>query len=152
MVFTQCTSENAYGVSESHRLWSHGILWDEISWTSASAGTVLGMHNFGYQHGWSGTESVAWNISAPGKILRCQEPPLGQHYAIGCEADIRKGIYPRGFVEGTGETIGIPSLYEAQLAERLKINYCYIHAILSSSLIRSHTPKTSLVSSPHIIL
>ncbi len=119
VVFTQCTSENAYGSSESHRLWGQGVLWDNISWTSASAGTVLGMHNFGYQHGWSGTESVAWNISAPGKILRCQKPPLGQHYAIGCDADIRKGIYPRGFVEGTGETIGIPSLYEAQLAERL---------------------------------
>lgn len=122
VVFTQSESRNAYSTSENHRRWGSGFLWDAIEWTAASTNTVLALYNrgnAGTSHGWTGTGLVAWNITAPGKNLVCSEPPLGQNYAIGCTANVVGGNYPRGFVEGTGQTPSIPSLYEAQLAERL---------------------------------
>lgn len=122
IVFTQSESRFAYSTSENHRRWGSGFLWDDIEWNSASTNTVLALYNrgdAGTSHGWTGTGLVAWNIRAPGNTIVCSEPPIGQNYAIGCDATITGGNYPRGFVEGTGQSPSIPSLYEAQLAERL---------------------------------
>ncbi|VGO23556.1 discoidin domain-containing protein [Pontiella sulfatireligans] len=120
-VFSGCESRNAYASSENHRRWGSGFLWDDIVWSDASTDMVLGMYNRGNEgtsHGWTGTGLVAWNLAAAGKSIACQEPPVGQNYAIGCNATITRGSYPYGFVEGTGGGMSIPSLYDAQLAER----------------------------------
>jgi hypothetical protein len=120
-VFSGCESRNAYASSENHRRWGSGFLWDDIAWNNAVADMVLAMYNrgdAGTSHGWTGTGLVAWNIEASGKSIMCSEPPIGQNYAIGCNANITRGSYPYGFVEGNGGVMAIPSLYDAQLAER----------------------------------
>jgi len=125
IVFTNCSSVDEYTASESHRRWGEGLLWDNSSFNSTRCKRVLGLYNrgdYGTGHGWTGTQQVAWNISAPNNQIVIQKPPIGQNYAIGCSATVdNKGPFlnPIGYVEGTGEKLEIPSLYEAQLTERL---------------------------------
>lgn len=125
MVFTGCSSEQAHTASEGHRRWGSGFLWDNTSFNSTNTFRVLGLYNrgdYGTGHGWTGTNQVAWNISAPKNQIVIQKPPIGQNYAIACNATVdNKGPYSQavGYIEGTGETSEITSLYEAQLAERL---------------------------------
>jgi len=122
IVFTQCESRRTLSSSENHRRWGSAFLWDNINWNDPNCGTVLAIYNRGNSgtaHGWTGTGFVAWNCNASGKTIVCSEPPIGQNYAVGCRANMTHGGYPFGGVEGTGETMAIPSLYEAQLAERL---------------------------------
>jgi predicted outer membrane repeat protein len=126
IVFTNCSSTGDYTSSESHRRWGQGMLFDNISWRNTRAGFVLGLHNrgdYGTGHGWTLTNGVAWNIDteARNKIV-VQKPPIGQNYAIGCKAGYVNGngpfLKPVGYIEGTGKTLKIPSLYAAQLNDR----------------------------------
>ncbi|MCF8380395.1 MAG: DNRLRE domain-containing protein [Bacteroidales bacterium] len=125
MVFTGCSSEQAHTASEGHRRWGSGFLWDNTSFHSTNTDRVLGLYNrgdYGTGHGWTGTNQVAWNIYAPNNQIVIQKPPIGQNYAIACDATVdNNGPYsqPAGYIEGTGEISEITSLYEAQLAERL---------------------------------
>lgn len=125
IVFTDCSSTGDYTRSESHRRWGQGMLWDNISWSATNSYGVLGLHNrgnYGTGHGWSITNGVAWNIDAPNNHIVVQKPPIGQNYAIGCDATVDNNgpfAQPGGYIEGTGENMEIQSLYEAQLSERL---------------------------------
>jgi len=124
-VFTQCTSTYDYASSESHRRWGAAILWDNITFSSTNTYLVLGLYNrgsWGTGHGWTGTNFVAWNVSAPNDQIVVQKPPIGQNYGIGCNATVNNQgpwVHPVGYIEGTGQDMLITSLYEAQLAERL---------------------------------
>jgi predicted outer membrane repeat protein len=125
IVFTNCSSTGDYTSSESHRRWGQGMLFDNISWRNTNAYFVLGLHNrgsYGTGHGWTLTNGVAWNIDAPANLISVQKPPIGQNYAIGCNANevSARGPFlkPVGYIEGTGETLKIPSLYAAQLEDR----------------------------------
>ena len=124
IVFSNCSSSGDYTRSESHRRWGQGILWDNISWTNTNVTGILGLHNrgsYGTGHGWTVTNGVAWNISAPSNQIAIQKPPIGQNYAIGCNATVN-GLgpfnHPEGFIEGTGENLLIQSLYTAQFEDR----------------------------------
>ena len=124
IVFTNCSSSGDYTRSESHRRWGQGILWDNISWTNTNATGILGLHNrgsYGTGHGWTLTNGVAWNISAPSNQIAIQKPPIGQNYAIGCDATVNGEApfrHPVGYIEGTGENLRIQSLYTAQFEDR----------------------------------
>ena len=124
IVFTNCSSSGDYTRSESHRRWSQGVLWDNISWTNTNATGILGLHNrgsYGTGHGWTLTNGVAWNISAPSNQIAIQKPPIGQNYAIGCDATVNGEApfrHPVGYIEGTGENLRIQSLYTAQFEDR----------------------------------
>ena len=124
IVFTNCSSSGDYTRSESHRRWGQGILWDNISWTNTNTTGILGLHNrgsYGTGHGWTLTNGVAWNISAPSNQISIQKPPIGQNYAIGCNATVNGAgpfTHPAGYIEGTGENLSIQSLYLAQLEDR----------------------------------
>jgi hypothetical protein len=125
IVFTNCSSVDEYTASESHRRWGEGLLWDNSSFNSSRCERVLGLYNrgdYGTGHGWTGTNQVAWNISAPDNQIVIQKPPIGQNYAVACNATVdNKGPFPNpvGYIEGTGENIALKSLYQAQLSERL---------------------------------
>ncbi|MDG2357505.1 MAG: fibronectin type III domain-containing protein, partial [Polaribacter sp.] len=125
IVFTNCSSSGDYTRSESHRRWGQGILWDNISWTNTNTTGILGLHNrgsYGTGHGWSLTNGVAWNISAPFNQIAIQKPPIGQNYAIGCNATVNGDgpfSHPVGYIEGTGENLRIQSLYTAQFDDRI---------------------------------
>ncbi len=125
IVFTNCSSTGDYTSSENHRRWAQGMLFDNISWRNTRAGFILGLHNrgsYGTGHGWTLTNGVAWNIDAPANKIVVQKPPIGQNYAIGCIAAYVNAngpfLKPVGFIEGTGKTLKIPSLYVAQLNDR----------------------------------
>ena len=124
IVFTNCSSSGDYTRSESHRRWGQGILWDNITWTNTNATGILGLHNrgsYGTGHGWTVTNGVAWNINAPSNQISIQKPPIGQNYAIGCNATVNGDgpfSHPAGYIEGTGENLSIQSLYLAQLEDR----------------------------------
>ena len=124
IVFTNCSSSGDYTRSESHRRWGQGILWDNITWTNTNATGILGLHNrgsYGTGHGWTVTNGVAWNINAPSNQIAIQKPPIGQNYAIGCNATVNGDgpfSHPVGYIEGTGENLSIQSLYTAQFEDR----------------------------------
>jgi len=125
IVFTACSSVDEHTASESHRRWGEALLWDNTSMNSNNTYRVLGLYNrgdWGTGHGWTGTHQVAWNISAPDNQIVIQKPPIGQNYAVGCDATVdNNGPYshPAGYIEGTGEELLIQSLYDAQFSERL---------------------------------
>jgi hypothetical protein len=125
IVFTNCSSSGDYTRSESHRRWGQGILWDNITWTNTNTtGGILGLHNrgsYGTGHGWTLTNGMAWNIKAPLNQISIQKPPIGQNYAIGCNATVNGDgpfNHPAGYIEGTGESLLIQSLYSAQFEDR----------------------------------
>jgi len=125
VVFTNSSSTKDYTRSESHRRWGQGMLWDNISWRDTNSYGVLGLYNrgsYGTGHGWTLTNGVAWNIDAPTKQIIIQKPPIGQNYAIGCNATVNgEGPFdkPEGYIEGTGENLRIQSLYSEQLEDRI---------------------------------
>ena len=125
IVFTNCSSSGDYTRSESHRRWGQGILWDNITWTNTNTTGILGLHNrgsYGTGHGWTVTNGVAWNINAPSNQIAIQKPPIGQNYAIGCNATVNGDApfdHPVGYIEGTGENLRIQSLYTAQFEDRI---------------------------------
>jgi hypothetical protein len=119
------------GISESHRLWAQGILFD--NWTesnengNAVGGFKIGMYlrrDLGSGHGWGGSNSVFWNCNVAEGGIYLDKPPTGQNYAIGCTAQairryVNTSAYTTGYVENRNTPGLYPqSLYEAQLADR----------------------------------
>jgi hypothetical protein len=126
IVFTQCSASGSYVASENHRRWGSAVLWDKITFNNPDStltySLALGHNrgNYGASHGWTGSGMVGWNVIA--KKIVVQQGPNGQNYAIGCKGLVTNDgpwDFPIGFVEGTGQTPSIISLYEAQLAERM---------------------------------
>jgi hypothetical protein len=129
IVFTNCISEGSYNSSEGHRLWSQGMLYDsfiDVNTKVSPSSYVLGLYNrgdYGSGHGWAAVHSVAWNCTTGASRIIIQKPPTAQNYAIGCVGVVTgAGPFnqPQGYIEGTNTSgLNPPSLYKAQLAERL---------------------------------
>ncbi|BCI62992.1 MULTISPECIES: hypothetical protein [Bacteroidales] len=134
IVFLNCISDRAVDVSESHRKWSQGLLYDNYREQNLSRNFVLGLYNrvdMGTGHGWSAVQSVLWNCDVTARgVIGLQKPPTSQNYAIGCKAGDITGRplvtseyvsdFLLGFVESKNMPIeSIPSLYLAQLNDRL---------------------------------
>jgi len=132
-VFLRCTSDGINSVSEGHRQWTQGMLYDNHRETNMKRDFVLGLYNrvnMGTGHGWAAVQSFLWNcdVDATYGKIGLQQPPTGQNYAIGCFAKTITGNpvnvtnFTRGYVEGQNKSGLMPqSLYEAQLAYRKKI-------------------------------
>lgn len=130
-VFLRCISDATNSVSEGHRQWTQGMLYDNHKEINMKRDFVLGLYNrvdMGTGHGWAAANSVLWNCDVNqlyGKI-GLQKPPTSQNYAIGCMAKTITGQpvlasnFTRGYVEGQNQPGLTPeSLYEAQLAARM---------------------------------
>ena len=124
IVFMNSTADINHTASESHRMWSQGMLFENIKFTDNRKGTALALYNrgsFGVGHGWSAVHSVAWNCRVLKGRIVIQKPPGGQNYAI-CSGDTVNSrgpfVQPEGYIEGTGKTPLISSLFDAQLKER----------------------------------
>jgi len=133
-VFLRCTSDAINCASEGHRHWTQGMLYDNLTEINLKQNLVLGLYNrvdMGTGHGWAAVHSVLWNCnvdSTYGKIA-LQQPPTAQNYAIGCFArlitgnPVRSSNFALGYVEGQNKPGLTPvSLYEAQLAARIRLN------------------------------
>ncbi|MCX6309332.1 MAG: DUF6383 domain-containing protein [Bacteroidia bacterium] len=121
-VFYNCTSTLQHADSGPHHRWSTGILFDNI--TTNAALNVQDRADSGSGHGWAGSQIMFWNCVASRIVL---QDPASTHcnWAIGCIGNItNKGDWttrPSGIIQSKGFKIAtIPSLYRAQLNERLK--------------------------------
>ena len=105
-----------------HHRWSTGILIDNV--TSDGQIRVQDRADSGSGHGWSGAQIMFWNCTCPDFVV--QDPPSYHcNWAIGCVGPITNigqwTTNPLGLVESKGtKIVAIPSLFKAQLAERLK--------------------------------
>ncbi len=126
-VFLHCVSSGINNVSEGHRQWTSGMLFDNHTETNLKREYVLGLYNrgdYGTGHGWSAVNSVLWNcdVTSSGSIY-LQKPPTAQNYAIGCTAKRITHTSPfsgaAGYIEGLNQAQLQPaSLYLAQLEDR----------------------------------
>jgi len=129
-VFLNCVSDAANSVSEGHRHWTQGMLYDGHKEVNLKRSFTLGLYNrvdMGTGHGWAAVQSVLWNCDVTGAgIIGLQKPPTSQNYAIGCTAKsitgkpVNNSDFPVGYVElQNSPVVQIPSLYLAQLNDRL---------------------------------
>nr|WP_315148618.1 T9SS type A sorting domain-containing protein [uncultured Flavobacterium sp.] len=105
-----------------HHRWSTGILFDNIVGNGSQ--DVQNRLDSGSGHGWSGGQIMFWNCTA-GKMI-VQDPPGDQrNWAIGCKSPEVTNVGDwttelLGTIESKGTFIAaIPSLFQAQLSERL---------------------------------
>lgn len=121
-VFLDCVAEQAHSDSGPHHRWAMGTLYDNVV---AKELNVQWRGRSGTGHGWAGANTVFWNSQA--KRIDCQQPPTAYNFAIGCFGEVRGN----GHLESIGMPVDPPSLYAAQLAERLDQN----------TTTRSHPPR-----------
>ncbi|MEI7675971.1 MAG: T9SS type A sorting domain-containing protein [Bacteroidales bacterium] len=121
-VFYNSTATLEHADIGPHHRWSTGILFDNISTDGQIR--VQDRADSGSGHGWSGAQIMFWNCTSPDFVV--QDPPSFHcNWAIGCVGPITNvgqwETNPLGIVESKGtKIIAIPSLFKAQLAERLK--------------------------------
>jgi hypothetical protein len=108
-----------------HHRWATGILFDNI--TGDGKLRVQDRNISGSGHGWAGAQIMFWNCTVNEIVI---QDPQSYHcnWAIGCIApakftNVGEWItHPLGIVESAGTRItAIPSLFEAQLNDRLKM-------------------------------
>jgi hypothetical protein len=121
-VFYNSTATLEHADIGPHHRWSTGILFDNISTDGQIR--VQDRAESGSGHGWSGAQIMFWNCTSPDFVV--QDPPSFHcNWAIGCVGPITNvgqwETNPLGIVESKGtKIVAIPSLFKAQLAERLK--------------------------------
>jgi hypothetical protein len=107
------------GSEGGHRMWTQGILYDNITELSAGQVLLINRGDFGSSHGWGTAHSTIWKYDSE---MLVQQPPTAQNYGISNAGHFRPEVYfpgPRGHEElRSGELVPF-SLYEAQLCERL---------------------------------
>jgi hypothetical protein len=110
---------------ESHHRWATGMLYDSCQAPDGSF-EFRNRGAMGSGHGWSMGWGVAWNCSAKEYII--QNPPGSANWAIGCIGKSKQTPrpfdksgpnVPEGILDSPGVPVTPPSLYLAQLAERL---------------------------------
>lgn len=111
-VFVDCLAENTKSDIGPHHRWAVGTLYDNIK------GGAIRARNRTYSgtgHGWSGAQTLFWNVNASQDITT--ESPFGaKNWAIGSFAKSYKG---GGFFEHKNNTVTPRSIYYQQLEERL---------------------------------
>ena len=133
-VFLDCKAEAAISESGPHRHWTSGLLYDNVS--TSDRISIYQRKNYGRSkdakppyhlgHGWAAANCVLWNCTVA-KLLLVESPPGAHNWAIGCKAGSfsssgpeRGGKREAGSFESNNKPVAIRSLYEAQLAERMK--------------------------------
>jgi hypothetical protein len=121
------TSDQPSGISP-HQRWATGLLADVSQFPNSPKGTPgvafwdRGIHGSG--QGWTVGWGVAWNVSTP--FVLVQQPPGSENWCIGCTGAVvvlapagSATTPPNGAFESSGVPVSPPSLYLAQLCDRL---------------------------------
>eukprot|EP00455_Lapot_gusevi_P012851 TRINITY_DN16176_c0_g1_i1.p1 TRINITY_DN16176_c0_g1~~TRINITY_DN16176_c0_g1_i1.p1 ORF type:complete len:143 (+),score=26.44 TRINITY_DN16176_c0_g1_i1:43-429(+) len=83
--------------------------------------------SMGSNHGYAAVWSVLWNVNSSANCQCIQSPPVGVNWAIGTTASLITGVQGKccpfvadqGIIEPAQGYMEIPSLYLAQLRQRL---------------------------------
>jgi hypothetical protein len=129
-VFYNVESGKALYNSEGHRLWTHGLLFDNFKHKADQPGrnrplALMNRNDAGSGHGWATVNSVVWNsdMGVEGDLW-IQKAPTAQNWSIGTKA---REVLNKGFGPGADAWVEvpdnsdpeIPSLYLAQLNDRM---------------------------------
>jgi len=115
-VFLDGLAESVSSDIGPHHRWSTGSLFDNIRGGSTR---VWNRGNSGTGHGWSGAQTMFWNISSYTGEFRVDSPLGSMNWGIGCVGTNQTG---EGYWESWGNNIQPRSLYLQQLEDRLGID------------------------------
>lgn len=115
------------GSIQPHQRWATGLLVDNCHVPQGSI-EFINRGEMGSGHGWTIGWAVAWNCQA--HFLVIQNPPGAANWAIGCTGLLRTlpmpfthgPKIPTGIVDHPAAPVDPPSLYLAQLRQRLGNN------------------------------
>lgn len=113
-----------HGWIQPHQRWATGILADRCRVPGGGI-DFMNRGEYGSGHGWTAGWSVAWNCQA--RSLLNQQPPGTENWMIGCSGErqrkampfTKKPLLPEGIYDACNTRVNPPSLYLAQLKERL---------------------------------
>lgn len=112
-VFLDGLAETVSSDIGPHHRWATGTLFDNIRggsvrvWNRGSSGTG---------HGWSGAQTMFWNIDSYAGEFRVDSPLGSMNWGVGCIGTNQTG---EGYWENWGEHVQPRSLYIQQLEDRL---------------------------------
>lgn len=112
-VFLDGLAEDARSDIGPHHRWATGTLFDNIRGASTR---VWNRGNSGSGHGWSGAQTMFWNIESYGGEFRVDSPLGSMNWGIGCIGTNQTG---EGYWESWGTNVEPRSLYLQQLEDRL---------------------------------
>ena len=123
IVLLNCTFRGT-GHIEGHQRWTTGMLLDNCLVPEGGI-DFKNRGSMGSGHGWGTGWSVAWNCTAKSYVV--QQPPGAINWMIGCLGPNvptprpfdKEPSLPLGTSDSPGTPVTPPSLYLAQLAERL---------------------------------
>ena len=112
-VFLDGLAESARSDIGPHHRWATGTLFDNIRGGSTR---VWNRGNSGTGHGWSGAQTMFWNIDSYTGEFRVDSPLGAMNWGIGCIGSTQTG---EGYWESWGAHVQPRSLYLQQLEDRL---------------------------------
>jgi hypothetical protein len=112
-VFLDGLVEDARSDIGPHHRWATGTLFDNIRGASIR---VWNRGSSGSGHGWSGAQTMFWNLASYSGEFRVDSPLGSMNWGIGCIGTNQTGD---GFWESWGANVQPRSLYLQQLEDRL---------------------------------
>ena len=112
-VFLDGLAERVNSDIGPHHRWATGSLFDNIRGGSTR---VWNRGNSGTGHGWSGAQTMFWNIESYSGEFRVDSPLGAMNWGIGCTGTTQTG---EGYWESWGAKVHPRSLYLQQLQDRL---------------------------------
>jgi hypothetical protein len=112
-VFLDGLAEDARSDVGPHHRWATGTLFDNIRCGSTR---VWNRGNSGSGHGWSGAQTMFWNIDSYAGEFRVDSPLGGMNWGVGCTGGTPNG---EGYYDSWGSHVQPRSLYLQQLEDRL---------------------------------
>lgn len=115
-VFLDGLAESARSDIGPHHRWATGTLFDNIRGGSTR---VWNRGNSGTGHGWSGAQTMFWNMDSYTGEFRVDSPEGSMNWGIGCVGTNQTG---EGYWESWGNNVQPRSLYLQQLEDRLGVD------------------------------
>ena len=115
-VFLDGLAESAQSDIGPHHRWATGTLFDNIRGGSTR---VWNRGSSGSGHGWSGAQTMFWNIASYSGEFRVDSPHGSMNWGIGCIGTNQTG---EGYWESWGDKVQPRSLYVQQLEDRLGVS------------------------------
>ena len=111
--FVNCRAFEAHQFSGPIGSWASGVLFDNVDIDGGGL-SLTNRETAAQGVGWSAANCVLWQCTAP--LVTCRMPPTAKNWAIGVWGE----IVGDGHWRSLNEFVAPDSLYEVQLAERLK--------------------------------